>query len=87
MYNSNLYLEKRLAEGELKKQRYYDHVKSFKNEFYANSNTLSSYVWEMIKRKNVALALTWEENIFQYNKKVFFMPPQETSDHYLSISG
>ena len=27
------------------------------------------------------------ESIFQYNKKVFFMPPQETSDHYLSISG
>ena len=40
--------------GEFKKQRYYDHVKSFKNEFYANSTTLSSYVWEMKKRKNVA---------------------------------
>ena len=49
-----------LIEGEFKKQRYYGHVKSFKNKFYANSTTLSSYVWEMIKRKNVALALTWE---------------------------
>ena len=49
-----------LTEGEFKKQRYYDHVKSFKNEFYANSTTLSSYVWEMKKRKNVAPALTWE---------------------------
>ena len=39
---------------------YYDHVKSFQNEFYANSTTLSSYVWEMEKRKNVAAALTRE---------------------------
>ena len=38
-----------LTEGEFKKQRYYDHVKSFKNEFYANSTTLSSHVWEMKK--------------------------------------
>ena len=49
-----------LTEGEFKKQRYYDHVKSFKNEFYANSTTLPSYVLEMKKRKNVAPALTWE---------------------------
>ena len=49
-----------MTEGELKKQRYYDHVKSFKNKFYVNSTTLSSYVWEMKKRKNVAPALTWE---------------------------
>ena len=49
-----------LTEGELKKQKYYDHVKSFKNEFYANSTTLSSYIWEMKKRKNVAPALAWE---------------------------
>ena len=49
-----------LTEGEFKKQRYYDHIKSFKNEFYANSNTLSSYEWEMKKRKNVFPALTWE---------------------------
>ena len=34
-----------LTEGELKKQRYYDHAKSFKNDFYANSTSLSSYVW------------------------------------------
>ena len=31
-----------LTEGEFKQQRYYDHVKSFKNEFCANSTTLSS---------------------------------------------
>ena len=49
-----------LTEGEFKKQRYYDHVKSFKNEFYANSTTLSSCVWELKKRKNVTPALTWE---------------------------
>ena len=49
-----------LTEGEFKKQRYYDHVKSFKNEFYANSTTLSSFAWEMKNRKNVAPALTWE---------------------------
>ena len=49
-----------LTEGELKKQRYYHHVKSFKSEFYVNSTTLSSYVWEMEKRKNVAPAPIWE---------------------------
>ena len=49
-----------LTEGEFKTQRNYDHVKSFKNEFYAISTTLWSYVWEMKKRKNVAPALTWE---------------------------
>ena len=49
-----------LTEGKLKKQRYYDYVKSFKNEFYANSTTLSSYVWEIKKRKDVTLALIWE---------------------------
>ena len=34
-------------------------MKSFKNRFYANSTTLSSYVWEMKKRKNVTPVLTW----------------------------
>ena len=38
-----------LTEGEFKKQKYYKHVKSFKNQFYANSTTLSSYIWEMKK--------------------------------------
>ena len=47
-----------LNKGKFNKQRYYDHVKSFKNEFYANSTTLSSNVWGM--KKNVAPALTWE---------------------------
>ena len=31
-------------------------------------------------------SLTNCESIFQHNKKVFFMTPRETSDHYLSIS-
>ena len=48
-----------LTEGEFTKQRHYDHVKSFKNRFYANSTTLSSYAWEMKKRKNVTPVLTW----------------------------
>ena len=56
--SKNVYLG--LTETEFEKQRYYDHVKSFKNEFYANSTTLSSYVWEIKKRKNVAPAFTWE---------------------------
>ena len=47
-----------LTEGEFKKQRYY--VKSFKNEFYANSTTLSSYEREMKNKKNETPALTWE---------------------------
>ena len=49
-----------MTEGEFKKQRYYDLIKSFKNEFNANNTTPSSYVWEMKKSKNVALALTWK---------------------------
>ena len=49
-----------LTEGEFKKQRYYDHDKSFKNEFYGNSTTLASYIWEMKKRKNVTAAIAWE---------------------------
>ena len=49
-----------LTEEEFKKQKYYDKVKSFLNEFYVNSTTLLSYVWEMKKRKNVTPALTWE---------------------------
>ena len=56
------------------------HIKSFKNEFYANSTTLSSYVWEIKKKKkcntsSYMRSLTNCENIFQYSKKVFFMPP------------
>ena len=80
--SKKVYLE--LTAVEFKKQRYYDHVKSFKSEFYANSTTLSSYVWEMKKRKNVTPAYTWE--VLQ-TAKVFFMPPRESSDHYLAISG
>ena len=63
MYSKNLQLEKaylELTEGEFKKQRYYDHVKSFKNKFHASNTTLSSYVWELKIRQNVAPALTWE---------------------------
>ena len=49
-----------LTEGEFKKQNYYDHVKSFKSKFYANSTNLSSHVWEIKKRKNVTPVLTCE---------------------------
>ena len=59
----------RLTEGEFKKQKHCDPVKFFKNEFYASSTTLSSYVWEMQKRKNITAApilgsLTSCESIF-----------------------
>ena len=40
-----------LTEGVFKKERYYEHVKFFKNEFGGNSTTFSSYIWEMKKRK------------------------------------
>ena len=49
-----------LTEGEFKKQRCYDHVKSSWNKINANSITLLSYAWKMKKRKNVTPALTWE---------------------------
>ena len=47
-----------LIEGEFKKQRYYDHIRSFQNEFHVNSTTLLSCVREMKTRKNVTTALT-----------------------------
>ena len=51
-----------LTEGEFKKQRYYDHVKSSKNEFYANSTSypLKLCMGNEKKKKNVTPALTWE---------------------------
>ena len=49
-----------LTEEEFKKQRYYDHEKSFRNDFQANGTTLSSYVLEIKDRKNVTPALTQE---------------------------
>ena len=48
----------RLANGEFKKQRYYDDVKSFRNKFCVDSTTLLSYAWERKNRKNVTPALT-----------------------------
>ena len=35
-------------------------MSNLKNEFYANSTSLSNHVWEMKKRKNVTAALKWE---------------------------
>ena len=49
-----------LAEGEFKKQRYYKHTHSFRNENYANSTTLSSYVWKIKKTKKETPTLVWE---------------------------
>ena len=49
-----------MNEGEFKNQRYYDLAKSFRIEFYANSATISNYLWEMKNRKTITPALTWE---------------------------
>ena len=49
-----------LAEGEFKKQRYYNHTQSFRNENYSNSTTLSSYVWKIKKTKKETPTLVWE---------------------------
>ena len=64
-----------LTEGEFKMQRYYNHVKSFRKEFYANSATLFNSVWEMKNRITSSYIgnLTNCESIFQHNKKVFVM--------------
>ena len=45
--------------------------------------------WKKEKMQHQLLhgSLTNCENIFQYNNKVFVMPPRETSNHFLSISG
>ena len=75
-----------LNEGEFKKQRYYDHVKFFKNEFYGNS-TMGNERKKKCNTSSYMGSLTNCESMFQHNKKVLFMPPRETSDHYLSISG
>ena len=69
-----------LTEGEFKKQSYYDHVRYFRNEFYASSTTLSSYVWEIKNRKNVTAALTWEvlrtaKAYSNITNITFLMPP------------
>ena len=49
-----------LAEGECKKQRYYNHTQSFWNENYLNSTNLSSYVWKIKKTKKETPTLVWE---------------------------
>ena len=46
-----------LTERELKKKRGTTTLSNLKSEFYASSTILSSYVWEMKKRKNVTPAL------------------------------
>ena len=40
-----------LAEGELKKQKYYNHNQIVQNENYSNITTLSSYAWKIKKTK------------------------------------
>ena len=81
-----------LTEGEFEKQWHYDHVKSFKNKFYASSTTLSSYVWKKKKGKNVASTLTWEvlrtTKIYSnITKRCFLFLHKKLGDYYLSISG
>ena len=49
-----------LAESEFKKQRYYNHTQSFRNENYSNSTTLSSYVWKIKEMKKITSTLVWE---------------------------
>ena len=49
-----------LAEGEFKKQRYFNHIQSLHNENYWNSTTLSSYVWKIKKTKKETPSLVWE---------------------------
>ena len=73
--------------GEFKKQRYYDHVKFFRNEFYGNNTTLSSYIWEIQKKKKCNTKEDLQTaKAYSNIKKVLFMPPRETTDHYVSIS-
>ena len=55
-----------LIEGEFKKQKYYDHVRSFLHEFYVNNTNLWSYVRQMKIRKSVTAALVWE--VLRYAK-------------------
>ena len=40
------------------KQRYNSHLKSFRNEKYANETELSKHIWDL-KRKNIPFSLTW----------------------------
>ena len=65
-------------------------AKSFKNKFYGNSTNLLSNIWKKKKCKKCNIgsymrSLTSWGSIFQQNKKMFFMPPPETNDHYSSI--
>ena len=48
-----------VTEGEFKRNRYYDHQQSFRNEDYKNSTTLSTYLWSIKsipKEQNVNLS-------------------------------
>ena len=49
-----------LAEDELKKQRYYNHTQTFRNENYSNSTNLPSYVWKIKKTRKKTQTLVWE---------------------------
>ena len=50
-----------LNDEEFQKQRYYDRVKSFKNDIYANSTTILIYLWQIKKKgKKITPILTWE---------------------------
>ena len=49
-----------VAEGELKKQKYYNHTQLVQNENYSNITTLSSYVWKIKKTKKETPTLVRE---------------------------
>ena len=40
--------------------RYYNHIKSFKNERYKNETELSTYIWKL-KEKEVEHTITWKK--------------------------
>ena len=62
MYTNNIPTQNTLglAEDVFKKQRYYNHTESFRNENDSKCTTLSSYVWKMKKTKKETLTLVWQ---------------------------
>ena len=86
--SKNVYLG--LTEGAFKKQRYFDHVNLLKRilcqQYYTFKLFMGNEKKKTCSTSSYMGSLTNCENIFQYNKIVFFMSPRETSNHYLSIS-
>ena len=76
-----------LTEGEWKK-RYYNHTQSFRTKRYANSTTLSSYVWDLKAKKMEEPNLKWSilksaPALLQHLQKLSVVLARKASDYII----